>query len=110
MDIRVSQKQQAVVVAVTGRIDNTSAPVFEQQLEDLVAQGTTYTMVNCHALEYVSSAGLRSMLRIDEKLRAEQGRLAFAALQERTQKIFEISGFSSIFQIFASEEAALAQP
>ena len=110
MDIDVTTKSQAVIIAVRGRLDATSAPVFEQRLADVIAQGATYVVVQCSGLVYISSAGLRSLLLSGKKLQAQQGRLVFAALQDRVQEVFEISGFSSIFQIFASEEAALAQP
>src|SRR5262245_29707174 len=108
MDIEVTTKLQAVIVAVRGRLDTTSAPLFEQHLADIIAQGATYVVVQCSGLVYISSAGLRSVLLSGKKLQAQQGRLVFVALQDAVKEVFEISGFSSIFQTFASEEAALA--
>ena len=87
-----------------------SPPLFEQRLADIIAQGATYVVVQCSGLVYISSAGLRSVLVSGKKLQAQQGRLVFVALQDTVQEVFEISGFSSLFQTFASEEAALAQP
>ena len=108
MNIEVTTRLQAVIVAVRGRLDTTSAPVFEQRLADVIAQGATYVVVQCSGLVYISSAGLRSVLLSGKKLQAQQGRLVFVALQDTVKEVFEISGLSSIFQIFASEEAALA--
>jgi len=110
MDIEVTTKLQASIVTVRGRLDTMSAPLFEQRLADIIAQGATYVVVQCSGLVYISSAGLRSVLVSGKKLQAQQGRLVFVALQDTVKEVFEISGFSSLFQTFASEEAALAQP
>ena len=46
MDIEVTTKPQAVIVAVHGRLDATSALVFEQRLTDVIAQGATYVVID----------------------------------------------------------------
>src|SRR5262249_13887958 len=72
MDIDVTTTAQAVIVAVRGRLDTTSAPVFEQRLADVITQGATYIVVQCSELAYINSAGLRSVLISGKKLQAQQ--------------------------------------
>jgi anti-anti-sigma factor len=108
MEIDVTTKLQAVIIAVRGRLDALSAPVFEQRLADVIAQGATYVVVQCSELAYISSAGLRAVLLNGKKLQAQQGRLVFVGLQETVQEVFDMAGFTALFQIFASEDAALA--
>ena len=110
MEIDITTTSQAVIVAVRGRLDTTTAPAFEQRLADVISQGATYVVVQCSELAYISSAGLRSVLLSGKKLQAQQGRLAFVCLQETVKEIFDMAGFSTLFQIFASEDAALARP
>jgi anti-anti-sigma factor len=108
MDIDVTTTAQAVIVAVRGRLDTTSAPVFEQRLADVITQGATYIVMQCNELAYINSAGLRSVLLGGKKLQAQQGRLVFVGLQGIVKEIFDMAGFSTLFQTFASEDAALA--
>ena len=109
MEIRVTKKKHAVIVSVHGRMDATTAPAFETHMTEVIAAGATYCIVDCQALEYISSAGLRSALRVGKTLRTQGGELVFAAFQGSVQEVFEISGFSTMFQVFASEDAALEQ-
>jgi anti-anti-sigma regulatory factor len=46
---------------------------------------------------------------VGKTLRTQGGELVFAALQGSVQEVFEIAGFSTMFQVFASEDAALEQ-
>jgi len=60
-------------------------------------------------LEYISSAGLRSMLAIAKVLKTKEGKLVFAGLQGPVKDVFKISGFGLIFTIFDTEAEALKQ-
>jgi anti-sigma B factor antagonist len=109
MHIYLTQKEAVCIVAVHGRLDAESAPVFTQRLEEVIARGTTYCIVNGSALEYISSAGLRSVLTIGKALQTQGGKLAFAALPNTVQEIFEMTGFTVLFATYASEDEALVQ-
>ncbi len=107
MEIDVKKGGHAVVVCVTGRIDTISAPDFQQKIEEILAQGESRIVVDLEKLEYVSSAGLRSILIGAQKAKAAQGSLCCCALQGMVKKVFEISGFGVMLPIFDSVEAAL---
>ena len=107
MEIRHTKTHNAAILAVQGRMDATSAPIFDQQMAQVLADGTTYCIVNCSQLEYISSAGLRSTLTAAKAIRSQGGDLVFVGLQGAVHEVFEIAGFSTMFQVFASEEAAL---
>ncbi len=66
-------------------------------------------IINLSDLEYISSAGLRSILAIAKVLKAKGGKMIFACLKGTVKDVFKISGFGSIFQIYDSEEEALTQ-
>lgn len=110
MDISIDKQPNAVIVGVKGRMDAVTAPIFESTMADHIATDVTLFVVDCSALEYISSAGLRSLLTTAKSLRAQNGELVFAALQDVVREVFEIAGFGTIFPIFDSTEAALEQP
>jgi anti-anti-sigma factor len=55
----------------------------------------------------MSSAGLRSILSLGKKVKAQGGSLVFCNLQGMVQEVFDVSGFTSIFSVYASQEEAL---
>jgi anti-anti-sigma factor len=70
-------------------------------------QGETSFIINLGEVNYMSSAGLRSILIVAKKLKEQDGKLIFVNLREEVQKIFRISGFSSMIPTYESLEAAL---
>lgn len=109
MEIQAQKEKDTVVVTVTGRIDAVTAPEFEKHLADLMAAGEKRFLLNFSGLEYISSAGLRSILVTAKQLKAKEGKLLFAQLQSSVKDVFKISGFESLFKIFDTEAEALAQ-
>ncbi len=109
MEIGIDKHSKAVIVAVKGRMDAVSGPEFEKAMADHIATGASRFVIDCSALEYISSAGLRSFLTTAKSLRACNGEMVFAALREMVREVFEIAGFGNIFSVFDSVDAALKQ-
>lgn len=107
MDLNFKKEGNAMVVSAKGRIDAVTAPDFERQLADVIGKGEKIILINMAELEYISSAGLRSILATAKKLKAENGEIFFAGLQGPVEEVFKISGFHSIFKVFDSEKSAL---
>jgi anti-anti-sigma factor len=87
-------------------MDAVTAPEFEKAVETLMGEGETAFVVDMAELDYISSAGLRSILALAKKLKTDGGSLHLAALQDSVREVFDISGFSSIIPVFDSVEAA----
>jgi anti-anti-sigma factor len=109
MEIATRKEGGAHVVSVKGRIDAVTAPEFEKGLLALMAGGEYTLVLDFIGLEYISSAGLRSILSMAKQLKAKDGKMLFAGLQGPVKDVFKISGFGSIFKIFDTEEEALRQ-
>jgi anti-anti-sigma factor len=109
MEIATRKEGEAMVVSVTGRIDAVTAPEFEKGLSALIAGGDIVLLLNLNNLEYISSAGLRSILSTAKQLKAKEGKLLFSGLKGPVKDVFKISGFGSIFKMFETEEEALRQ-
>lgn len=109
MKLTTREEESAVVIAVAGRIDATTAPMLEQCVEESMGENRNILVLNMAELGYISSAGLRVVLQAAKDLKARQGDLLLAGLQGSVKDIFEMSGFLSIFKSFDTEEAALEQ-
>lgn len=109
MEVQTRKDKNVTIISVKGRIDATTAPAFENHLSDFITKGENTFLLNFRELEYISSAGLRSILATSKKLKEKQGTILLTGLQGPVEEVFKISGFHSIFKIFNSEEAALKE-
>ena len=107
MEITDRKQGDTVVVSVKGRMDAISAPEFEKDMDARIGQGETHFVIDLAELDYISSAGLRSILALAKKLKTGEGTLHLAALKAPVKEVFDISGFSSIIPIFDTVDAAL---
>jgi anti-anti-sigma factor len=109
MEVKSRKEKESLIVSVNGRIDAVTAPDFEKSLSALIATGETRLVINLSELEYISSAGLRSILVIAKVLKTKGGKMIFSSLRGTVKDVFKISGFGSIFQIYDTEAEALNQ-
>lgn len=108
MEIQSSRESVATVVSVTGRMDAITAPSFEKALNELIDAGEIRIVVELAGLDYISSAGLRSILAIAKALKVKGGLICFANVAGTVKEVFDISGFNSIFQMHGSVTDSLA--
>lgn len=106
MDITESQLNTSTVLALSGRLDGLASPALDQKVDALLASGTRSLVFDCSALNYVSSAGLRSFLTAAKKVKAVNGRASFAALTPAVHEVFELSGFLTVLAIYPTAAAA----
>lgn len=107
MDILEQEHDDVLVLAPVGRLDSSTAGVFEQTVLGHVDGGRARLVIDFDQLEYISSAGLRVLLMAAKRLRQSGGRLALCAVRPQIQEVFEISGFLSIFTVSDNQAEAL---
>ena len=91
-----------------GNLDTNTAPRAHEQIDQLIDGGSSKILINFDNLNYISSAGLRILLATAKKLKPASGDLKICGLNQTVQEVFDISGFSSILSVVATEEDALA--
>ena len=97
MTIEKKINNDAVTLIVSGRLDTQTAPELEMEL-DAVLPGVkelTFDMTN---LEYVSSAGLRVILKAQKAMNA-QGSMKLTGVNDSIMEVFDITGFLDILTI-----------
>lgn len=96
-----------VILQIEGRVNTANYHELETKVNELLAQAENKLLFNCQGLEYISSSGLRVFLMTQKKMMQRQGVLYLCALQPTIAEIFDISGFTRIFKIFANEAEAV---
>jgi anti-sigma B factor antagonist len=106
MDISEHTEADKLVIALGGRLDSNTSPELEQLICPRL-ESTASVIVDMSRLDYVSSAGLRVLLKAAKIARSTDHKLALAGLTPQVQEVFDISGFTAIFTIYDSRQKAL---
>lgn len=104
---RERQAGDVVLAEAGGRIDLSNADAFLSSLNGAMARAKTGVVIDLSGVDYVSSAGLRSLMIAFKAAKADGKTLALAALQPLLMEIFTISRFNLVFPIFPSVRAAV---
>jgi anti-anti-sigma factor len=107
VNITESEKDGFLILYVEGRVDATQVSEFERQILDRTVNTDKNLIINCKDLKYINSMGLRVFLTAQKKIIGRKGKLYLCELTQPVIETFAISGFSSIFKIFETEEEAL---
>ncbi|HVR29543.1 MAG TPA: STAS domain-containing protein [Thermoanaerobaculia bacterium] len=97
-----------MAVEVSGRLDMSSAHQLEDELEALFAGGDRRIALDATGLDYLSSAGLRSILVAARKLREEGGSLVVIGLTGPVKEVFEMSGLGGVLDTYSTDRDLLA--
>ena len=97
MTIEKKINGEAVTLIVSGRLDTQTAPELEAELDSVLSgiNELTFDMTN---LEYVSSAGLRVILKAQKAMNA-QGSMKLTGVNDSIMEVFDITGFLDILTI-----------
>lgn len=108
MEFTSSENGDALIVMVAGRMDALTTKEFDTESQSWIDNGSKKVVVDLSGLEYISSAGLRSILSAAKKIKGAQGEMMFSGLTGMVEEVFSVSGFSAMFKIYATPEEALA--
>ena len=86
-----------ITLKVIGRLDTTTAPQLEETVVAAAAEAKNL-ILDCAELAYVSSAGLRVILKA-QKLMMRKGTMKLTHVNETVMEVLEITGFSDILTI-----------
>ncbi|NBU65753.1 MAG: anti-sigma factor antagonist [Chloroflexia bacterium] len=113
MEITHKRMNRADLLSIRGRLDAMHAPALKQQIESLFAEGRYRIVLDLSELEYIASPGLRVLIEARKKARdwkltdLEGGDIRLAGLPDRIREVFDLTGFTSLFEIFANTTEAV---
>ena len=109
MEIKEKKKDEITIFEVSGRLDSNTSPEFEKKLFDAIEKGSKNVIVDFEDLDYISSAGLRVILKATKTLKGSDGLFVLCSLKDYVKEVFEISGFDSYLPIASTIDEALSR-
>ena len=82
---------------ISGRLDTSTAPELESTIDNCLS-GVEELIIDFEGLEYVSSAGLRVILKA-QKIMNKQGNMKIVNVNDTIMEVFDITGFADVLTI-----------
>jgi anti-sigma B factor antagonist len=105
--ISVSQIKNVRVIEIIGRLDGDSAPEMGRLLDQAIDEGYHRLVVDLGSVDYMSSPGLREIVRVFNRVRQADGDLRVANPSDRVMEIMELAGLDTVLQIYQTRSAAV---
>lgn len=110
MQVSSSTFEDAIVVRVSGRIDQNSAADFQKALTghvDEAIANNRQIVVDLSKVDYISSVGLRALMIANKQAAPKGVTIRVASMQEVVREVFTISHFDKVFPTFDEMPSAL---
>jgi anti-sigma B factor antagonist len=113
MEITHKRMNRVDLLALSGRLDAMHAPELKRELERLFAQNRYRIVLDLANLEYIASPGLRVLIEARKRARdwkitdLEGGDVRIANLPPRIKEVFDLTGFTSLFEVYDNTTEAV---
>lgn len=108
MNITVKSLKHCELVSVAGRADSATAPQLAQTLESLMKANKFKIVLDLSQVEYMSSAGLRTLLAAQRQCRRyNRGEVVLAVVPQNIKDTLELAGFTEIFKTYEDVVSAV---
>ena len=105
--IKRLQESGTDIIAIIGEIDASSSIELDLAIAKSVGEGFKRILVDCNALEYISSAGLGVFMSYIEEFKEKNIQMVLFGLKEKVVNTFEILGLADLLHIRENKNEAL---
>lgn len=105
MKITVEKIENYTEFIIEGRLDANTSQELEDVLTKEINDGEKNVLINFKGIDYISSSGLRVFLIAAKMLESKSKKLNFCSMQDYIKEVFDIAGFSILFNFYDSKEA-----
>ena len=105
MTLTVSSTQKAqglYIISPAGTLDSNTYMILQEEVDSVLEQAPTMIVFDMQDLDYLSSAGVRVILKTRDALKKNDGKITFMNLQPQIKKVFEIINAIPSMKIFTS--------
>lgn len=100
MELKVKENNaEQTIVALQGELDTAAVQQFTEQLESVVAEAGKKVIIDFSDLEFISSAGMRVLLKLNKDVAANGGSVCIVGMSEDIRQLFQMTGFDNILDI-----------
>ena len=105
---RIGPDESILVVDVSGRLNEDTSEFFFGCLEGVIEEGDTKILLDCSGLEFVSSLGIGTLVRIQSRLKRQGGTVKLAAVQGVVAEVLRVVHLDKLLQMYDTVDDAAA--
>lgn len=108
MSAEYQERSGTLIVMPAERLDTGTSPSIEQEVMSRVDAGTSKVVFDFGRTSYVSSAGLRVILKVAKAVDKRKGGVAICSANSHIKSVLELSGFQTVFKLEKTADKAIA--
>jgi anti-sigma B factor antagonist len=93
---------------VQGRVDSETAPELDEALTKLLQNNRNKIVLDLQGVEYMSSAGLRAVVKAYQRAKSAGGDLRLACVSNPVEVILRTVGMMQMLQMYPTDQEAVA--
>ena len=98
MTIQTKREGETLTIRPSERIDTVTAPDFQAAVDPL-PEGITHVVLDFAGVDYISSAGLRVLLILQQDMEKEGVKLELKNVNDLIRDVFDVTGFLEILTL-----------
>lgn len=107
LSITVESLKRVDLVTLSGRVDSSNANRLDEVFKEIFDNGRSSIVLELSGVNYMSSAGLRSLVSALRECNKRRGDLRLAKISERVSEVLSLAGLDSLFQSFEDTTTAV---
>ena len=107
MEIIEKKQNDIQIFKINGRLDSNTSPALEDKIFGAIKNDSLNMIIDFEDLDYISSAGLRIILKASKTLKRSEGSIVLCSMQDYVKEVFEIAGFDTFLPIAGQMDDAL---
>ena len=107
MFLKMINLNGVLIITPNGKVDSNTCVEFGDRIFEQLGDNANKVLLNLQKLEYISSAGLRVLLKTYKTVESSGGKVVIVNVSDIIMKVFEVSGFDTVLRIFNKYEDAL---
>lgn len=108
LSIQTDNSQIIPVMKVTGRVDSDTAPELDDALTRLLQENKNQIVLDLQGVEYMSSAGLRAVVKAYQGATKSGGDVRLACVSEPVEVVLRTVGMMQMLKMYPSDQEAVA--
>jgi anti-sigma B factor antagonist len=109
MDIIEKRLNEIIIFKLNGNLNSNTSPELEDKIFEAIKNESKNMILDFEDLDYISSAGLRVIMKTAKNLKQSEGMIVLCSMQDYVKEVFEIAGFDAYLPIVSTMDDALNQ-
>ena len=105
---KINDVPGCLMLTLVGYIDTNNSYSFQKRVQKAIEAGYPKLIFHCGGLNYVSSMGIDSFTSFIKTLKPQGGNLVMLDIQSKVYEVFQLLGFSQIFNIMNNIEDSIS--